>query len=68
MKRKSRVRRKTAPSLICAECSGPLAPEDILAGETTCLECAGLELMAEVDFESPLLAVVRVKLKGLLPK
>lgn len=26
---------------LCSECGQPLSEEDILAGETTCLECAG---------------------------
>lgn len=45
---------------VCAECGGPLTEDDVLAGETTCLECAALSV--EIDLESPLLAIVRARL------
>ncbi len=49
----------------CAECGQPLSAEDVEAGETICLDCAGAEFMAEIDLESPLLATVAVRLKEL---
>lgn len=49
----------------CTECGNPLTQEDIDAGETICLNCAGAEFMAEIDEESPLLATVRVTLNKL---
>lgn len=49
----------------CTECGQPLSTEDVEAGETTCLDCAGAEFMAEIDLESPLLATVAVRLKEL---
>lgn len=59
------------PGPACAECGGLLTAGDVEAGETVCLECAGLELLAtlrstqggaEINLESPLLATVRVGL------
>lgn len=49
---------------VCAECGEPLISDDIDAGETTCLDCAGLAVQAEIWQESPLLARVRVALAG----
>jgi predicted amidophosphoribosyltransferase len=55
------------PDPLCAECGEPLTSDDLAAGETTCLACAGQELEAEIEQEGPLLAVVRARLRGAGP-
>jgi len=50
------------PEAVCEVCGGPLTPDDIILGETVCLDCAGQELAAEIDLESPLLAIVGARL------
>lgn len=48
----------------CEKCGQPLTSDDVDTGETTCLDCAGLAVQAEIRQESPLLARVRVALAG----
>lgn len=49
------------PDPLCKACGEPLPAEDAAAGETICLKCAGVTLLAEVDRENPLLARVEIR-------